>query len=274
MTKTFTLFAAMVLMFGAMVHAQQSVVADLPATAPAEIVIIGEIHDNPGHHLTQAHLVARWKPAAVVFEMLTPAQAKSAGGVDRDDQQAMALALEWEGSGWPDYALYHPIFAALGSAKIYGGALDRATVRRAFDEGAAAVFGAEASRFGLSSPLPTAEQAAREADQMAAHCNALPDEVLPGMVSAQRLRDAAFARTALTALRETGGPVVVITGSGHADKDRGIPASLAIAAPETTVFSLGQIESDLGAAPPFDRWIVTAPTPREDPCTAFAKPAP
>jgi uncharacterized iron-regulated protein len=273
MTKTFTLFSAVVLMFGSMAHAQQGVGADLPATAPADVVIIGEIHDNPAHHLTQADLVARWKPAAVVFEMLTPAQANAAADVDRGDQHAMARALQWEGSGWPDYDLYHPIFAALGSAPIYGAALDRATVRRAFDEGAAAVFGAGANRFGLTSPLPAGEQAAREADQMAAHCGALPSEMLPGMVAAQRLRDAAFARTALAALRETGGPVVVITGSGHADKNRGIPAALAIAAPDISVFSIGQIEGDPGEAPPFDRWIVTAPTPRDDPCAAFAKPA-
>lgn len=252
--------------------AQQVSVSDLPEAAPAQIVILGEIHDNPIHHLTQAALVARWAPSAVVFEMLTATQAKSVIGIDRQNLAAMEQALQWQGSGWPDYALYHPIFAASGSATLYGAALDRSDVRRAITDGAAAIFGPDAAQFGLSTALPTAEQTAREADQMSAHCDALPAEMLRGMVEAQRLRDAAFARTALTALDETGGPVVVITGSGHADRMRGIPAALAVAAPNVTVFSIGQIEGAAGYAPPFDRWIVTAPTPRQDPCAGFTKP--
>jgi uncharacterized iron-regulated protein len=263
---------AMVTSFGADAAAQQVSVAELPAAAPAGIVILGEIHDNPTHHLTQADLVARWAPKAIVFEMLTPAQAASAKGVDRKDKAAMEAALGWAGTGWPDYAMYHPIFAASGGARLYGAALDHDEVRRAVKVGAAAVFGDDAAKFGLAQPLSATEQAAREADQLRAHCGALPAEMLSGMVEAQRLRDAAFARTALTALQETGGPVVVITGSGHADRQRGIPAALAVAAPDLPVFSLGQIEGKPDDTPPFDRWIVTDVTPRDDPCAGFKKP--
>ncbi|QCO56726.1 hypothetical protein EOK75_12955 (plasmid) [Pseudorhodobacter turbinis] len=272
MTHAFRLILAICALWGGMACGQAVTPADLPATAPADIVIIGELHDNPLHHLTQAELVARWSPAALVFEMLTPAQAAASVGRDRQDAVAMADALAWGGTGWPDYSLYHPIFAASGAAQIYGAALDRSDVRRAMTQGAAAVFGAEAAGFGLDMPLPVAEQSAREADQMAAHCDALPPEMLPGMVAAQRLRDAAFARTALEALAETGGPVVVITGSGHADKQRGIPAALAKAAPQASLFSIGQTESDPGVDAPYDAWIISDPTPREDPCAAFAKP--
>lgn len=272
MRYTAIFLGLLVLGIGATASAQQVTVADLPAAVPAQIVILGEIHDNPTHHLTQAELVARWAPAALVFEMLTPAQAAGANGVNRRDAGAMAAALQWDGAGWPEYALYHPIFAASGDARLYGAALDRDDVRRAITEGAAAVFGADAAVFGLATPLPPEEQAAREADQMGAHCDALPAEMLTGMVEAQRLRDAAFAQMALTALRDTGGPVVIITGSGHADRERGIPAALAVAAPDEAVFSLGQVEGDASDDLPFDRWIVTAPTPRDDPCAAFAKP--
>lgn len=266
------LMATMALNFGVMAFAQPAKVADLPVHAPAQITIIGEIHDNPVHHLTQAELVARWAPTAIVFEMLTPTQAKAVDGIDRNDEKAMSAALKWAGTGWPDYRIYHPIFAASGAAQIYGSALDRAQVRRAIGEGAAAVFGPDATLFGLAEQLSDLEQSAREADQMAAHCDALPAEMLSGMVEAQRLRDASFGRTALAALKDTGGPVVVITGSGHADRVRGIPAALTVAAPEVTVFSIGQLEGYPGDAPPFDRWIITAPTPRKDPCATFAKP--
>lgn len=128
---------------------------------------------------------------------------------------------------------------------------------------------ADVARFGLDRPLPPAEQAAREARQMDAHCNAMPADMMPGMVMAQRLRDAALARAAARAFDETGGPVAVITGSGHADRRRGIPAALALARPDLSVLSVGQLEADPGPDAPFDLWIVTDSVDRDDPCAAF-----
>jgi uncharacterized iron-regulated protein len=269
--KTAAPFCAALLVCAGAAHADLVTLDDLPTAPPAQILILGEIHDNPNHHETQAALVQRWQPTALVFEMLTPAQAAAIGDTPRDNVARMAEMTGWATSGWPGYAMYHPIFAASGTAEIYGAALDRVDVRRAMTDGAGAVFGPDAALYGLASPLPAPEQALRETDQMTAHCNALPPEMLPGMVAAQRLRDAAFARTALQALEKTGGPVVVITGSGHADRARGIPAALGIAAPAITAFSLGQVEGDPGPDAPFDAWIVTAPTPRDDPCAAFTK---
>jgi uncharacterized iron-regulated protein len=91
------------------------------------------------------------------------------------------------------------------------------------------------------------------------------------MVEAQRLRDAAFSSTALAALENEGTPVVVITGTGHARRDWGMPAVLAIAAPEVRVVSIGQFEEETPAGDLFDRWFVSEPAPREDPCEAFAR---
>jgi uncharacterized iron-regulated protein len=246
---------------------------DFTRLPEAQIVILGEIHDNKSHHDNQALAIASIAPTALVFEMLGPAQAEAAAGVDTADMQGLEAALGWQGSGWPEFSLYHPLFTAAPEARLYGAALARDQVRRAFADGAATVFGNEAGRYGLTDALAPAEQAAREADQQAAHCNALPVETLPGMVAAQRLRDAAFARTALQALAETGGPVVVITGSGHADNLRGIPVALAAAAPQVTVLSVGQIEGD-GVVPDgtFDLWLRSQATPRGDPCAAFAQP--
>jgi hypothetical protein len=126
-------------------------------------------------------------------------------------------------------------------------------------------------RWGLALPLDDADQAAREAEQAMAHCNALPVDYLPWMVGVQRLRDANFAASALDALDETGGPVVVITGSGHARRDQGVPAALALAAPQVTVLTVGQLEGLPGMVPaaPYDLWVITPPIARPDPCAAF-----
>jgi uncharacterized iron-regulated protein len=240
---------------------------------PADVVILGEIHDNPEHHRNQALAVAALMPRALVFEMLTPEQAGKTPP-DRADANAMARAYGWQSSGWPAFSMYHPIFAAAPEARIYGGDLPPGEAQRAVSDGAAPVFGAEAARYGLTIRLAPEDQAAREAEQRDAHCNALPEELLAGMVEAQRLRDAALARAVVQALDETGGPVAVITGSGHARVDRGIPAVLDLVAPQARVLSVGQIEAPAAAQQPYDLWIVTGAIPRDDPCAAFAADPP
>jgi len=236
----------------------------------ADIVIIGEIHDNPSHHEAQAELIARMAPAAVAFEMLDPEQAATAARLGSDTgEAALGAALGWAESGWPDFSLYYPVFRAAEGAAIYGAALPRETVSAAFETGAGGAFGDGAARFGLEAALSEAEQETREAGQMAAHCDALPEEMLPGMVAAQRLRDAHFARVALDALEATGGPVALVTGNGHARIDWGVPAAVARAAPEVEVLSIGQLEAAPEGDPPYDLWRVTAPAERGDPCEAF-----
>ena len=248
------------------------VAAIWPACATAQagfdIVVLGEVHDNPAHHLTQAGIVAGLEPAAVVWEMLPPDAAARVAEVGTADAAALAAALGWEALGWPDFAIYHPVFVAAGDAVHLGAAVPETDVMRAYEAGAAAVFGEDAADFGLG-PLAPADRQAREAEQAAAHCDALPGEMLPGMVEVQRLRDAAFARTALAALDAHGGPVVVITGTGHARRDRGVPAAIAAARPEVTVWALGQFEAAPEAGAPFDAVAVADAPPRADPCAVF-----
>ncbi|MEI4473168.1 ChaN family lipoprotein [Frigidibacter sp. MR17.24] len=240
------------------------------ADAGAQVVLLGEIHDNPDHHRLQAAAVAAVRPAALVFEMLEPAQVAAAAGIARDDAPALSRAFSWQASGWPDFAMYAPIFAAAPGAALYAGGLPRDEVRRAVTDGAAAVFGAGAARFGLDRPLSVEAQIAAEDQQFRAHCEAMPRDMMAGMVEAQRLRDAALARAALQALDETGGPVVVIAGAGHAARDA-VPAALALAAPGLRPLSVGQTETDDPDAP-FDLWAQSPAPAREDPCASFAAP--
>ena len=239
------------------------------AARGSDLVLLGEVHDNPGHHDRQAAVLAALSPTAIVFEMISPAQAALVTPALAGDRSALAERLDWANSGWPDFEFYAPLFAFGAQVPIYGAHLDRAAARAAFDQGAAAVFAGDAARFGLSDPLPEDEQAAREAGQQAAHCGALPDHILPAFVEAQRLRDAALAEAALDALAAHGGPVAVITGNGHARRDWGIPALVARAAPGVSVFALGQFEAAPSGDVPFDLWAVSGPVDRPDPCAAF-----
>lgn len=238
------------------------------------MVFLGEQHDNPAHHRRQAEIVAELAPRALVFEMLTPEQAARVTPDVIAEESVLEANLGWNASGWPDFAMYYPIFAAAPAAAYFGAALPREEARRVMDDGVVAVFGDAAPRFGLDRPLPAAQQAEREGLQMAAHCNAMPPEMLPMMVNIQRLRDARLAQEALRALDQTGGPVVVITGNGHARLDWGAPAALGLAAPEVRVTAFGQGEVSFGAPDGgFDLVEVTADVARGDPCDAFAAPA-
>ncbi|MDF1728477.1 MAG: ChaN family lipoprotein [Sulfitobacter sp.] len=253
-------------------HAAPLAADQMAAMRAADIVILGEIHDNGAHHLLQAEIVKTLAPAAIVFEMLSPEQAELIDAAAMSDIAGLGDLIGWEASGWPDFALYGPLFEAIGTARVVGAALPRDEVRRAFQEGAASPFGPDAVDFGLTVPLAADQQEVREEMQFTAHCAAMPRDLMGGMVEAQRLRDAHFARTALRAVKNHGTPVVVITGNGHARRDWGIPAILGLAAPDLQVFSLGLLEAPASPSDPrFDASIVTDPAPRGDPCAALSQ---
>ncbi|MFO1209191.1 MAG: ChaN family lipoprotein [Amaricoccus sp.] len=247
----------------------------ISAARRADIVVLGEVHDNPVHHANQAAVVKALHPAALVFEMFPQAaedqiNALRAEGAGRD---ALAQALDWQGTGWPDFAFYAEILEAAPKARVFGAGQPIADVRRAMVEGAAGVFGPDADAYGLDKPLGAAEEAAREADLAAAHCGKLPAASLPGMVEAQRFRDAGLADAALWARTMTGdGKVVVIAGSGHADRRRGVPAMLAEAAPDVKVLAVGQLEPGDDGGDAFDALMVAPAPARSDPCAGLPAP--
>ncbi|WP_417524304.1 ChaN family lipoprotein [Marinovum sp.] len=231
--------------------------------------VLGEVHDNPAHHAEQARRVAEIAPEALVFEMLTEDQAARVTPELRDDAEVLETALGWAESGWPDFAMYYPIFAAAPQARIYGAAVPREAAQAAMRDGHEVAFGPDAGRYGLTEALSAEEQAQREALQQVAHCDALPEEMLPMMVSVQRLRDAALARAVVQALDQTGGPVAVITGNGHARRDWGLPKVLERVAPEARVFVLMQGEGDVVPEGGHDEVVFAPPVERDDPCATF-----
>jgi uncharacterized iron-regulated protein len=256
--------------------------ADLAARARrADLVVIGEMHDDPAHQAMQAALIAAIRAPAAAFEMAPRAAESSLADLRAAPDDARRVAARWD-----DYAPWHgPIAALSPDAPVIGAGLARADLRGAMTGGAASVFDGDADAFGLSAPPPPAMQAAMEAEQIEAHCNALPIQMAPGMVEAQRLRDAAFAAALLRA-HDVGAPAVLVTGNGHARRDRGSPVYLHAAAPDLSLLVIGQVNRPAtgdwraalapwqdGAAPVFDIMILSdAPSGRGDPCDAFRTP--
>ena len=243
----------------------------------ADVIILGEVHDNPEHHANQAWTVRELAPSAVVFEMLkrsdeTPIRMHLDKG---GDWAGIADVVGWDKSGWPDWSMYQPIFESLNrGGVIAGGGIPRSVVRRVMAEPAAELIDDARFRPILERALAPALRAELEAEMVESHCGHLPPEMAPMMVAAQRLRDASLASAVLMVSEKWSGKIVVITGNGHARKDRGVPAFLAEVAPHLRVVSVGQLETEAGLPPraeAFDIVWLTAPHPRPDPCEQLRK---
>jgi len=253
--------------------------AVLDRLAGVDVVIAGELHDNRLHHAIQAWLVRAVRPKGLAFEMIPEAaeEAIAAHLAEGGAPGEIGPLIGWDDLGWPDWALYRPIFEAAPGAVVTGGGVARRDLMAAIRQGAAAAARDPALAEILANPLQAAEQARLEVEMIAAHCDKLPAEAAPGMVEAQRLRDARFAAATLRALDTGRGPVVLITGNGHARTDHGVPVYLNALRPGLAVVSIGLIEMAPETMPtdaeiaemPYDIVWLTPPEPREDPCLAF-----
>lgn len=259
----------------------------------AGAVLLGEIHVNPEHHELQAviirSLAAGGPGPAVVFEMLESDQQGEidAAMLDRGVQaETIADVTGFRDSGW-DWDLYGPLIETTLDLDLplVAGNAPRALVRAAATGTDSALTDADRRRLGLDTALPGPANEALLEEIIEGHCGHLPPEMAPGLVAAQRLRDATMADAMILA-REAGAggrprQTVLIAGSGHVRHDYGVPHYLAARSPETAVLAVSMTEVVDGvdnpaaylpgdaAEPVFDVLWFTTRTQREDPCEAF-----
>ncbi|HTR57944.1 MAG TPA: ChaN family lipoprotein [Casimicrobiaceae bacterium] len=270
---------------------ESSLAADL---ASARYRLLGEVHDNAAHHAIRARLILAIaatgaRPALVMEqfdldrdEALIAAQAAGANA----ERLADAGRLDRKGWQWP---MHKPIVeAALAQhLPIRAGNLSRAQLREEeqsiVDDGAKAIGYA---RFHAARWTDAQAEALR-ADIVESHCGMAPESVVPRIVLAQRLRDAAMAQALADAATASG--AILIAGNGHVRSDLGVPVYLhAPGLPDAGApsLSVGLIEVDdddarardfprqvVAAHPGFDYLWFTPPAAREDPCANFRMPA-
>jgi uncharacterized iron-regulated protein len=184
-----------------------------------DILLIGETHDHPEHHQIQAQVIRSFKPKSVAFEMLNQSQQSALNHLPETSKNDWGGLLQWTQRGWPDFALYAPVFEAAVTldAHLIAAHPDRSVLKplmlgSALDDQLRA-------DLSLDHPLPAQAQKSLEAEIIRAHCGHAPSSMISPMVEAQRLKDAWMAR----ALIEAPKPVVLIVGRGHTRPDRGIP---------------------------------------------------
>src|SRR5881409_3634707 len=225
------------------------------AVSAARFALLGERHDHPEHHEFQAWLLRRMlesgRRPAVAFEMLDTTQAPALArhlATSPHDAAGLGDAVGWRASGWPAWRLYQPIAeTALAAGLPIVAANLPATAARAVARGdLGALDPALVRRHALDRPAPA--QAALEEEIRAAHCSALPDTLVPGMVTAQRARDAEMAERLVAGQRDG---AVLIAGAGHVRTDA-VPRALALLAPEARVVSVAWVEVADGWTTPAD----------------------
>ena len=268
----------------------------IDALATSEFVLLGERHDHPDHHALQARivtaLVARGRRPAVAFEMLdaddAPAIAAALADTNEDGAaraEALRSAVRWDESGWPDWALYAPVFEAALAAElpIVPANLAPAEVRALRRGGADALTPARRAELGLDEPLDPETFRALAEQIREAHCGHAPaDAALGRMVDIQRAWNAQLALALVTAAgagtgRSAGDHgAVLIAGAEHVRHDRGVPRRLAALAPDSRVTALAFVEidpADPSAGPdresPFDFVWLTPRLDLEDPCDKY-----
>ena len=241
----------------------------------ARFVILGEVHDNPAHHLLQNEIVAAMLGAgrrpALAMEQFDHENQPSLDAArvrgERDPERlADAGRLDRKGWRWPDYKPLVEL-AAANDLPLVAANLSREDARALMNSGLPA------------QDLPAVSPAQREAleeDIIEGHCGIRPAAaILSGMVEAQRARDARMAQT----LERAGEPgAVLIAGAGHARRDRGVPSYLPPALQEK-LLSIGLVEVAPDGTAPRPRYAATYDfvwfTPRatrDDPCRNLALP--
>ncbi len=252
-------------------------------------ILLGETHDNHVHH--QRHLqvlkwltVAKQKPALVMeqFDIEHQAAIDDAIAAGKNAESiADAGRLNRRGWQWPQY---QPLVATAlaNNTPLVAANLSRQDARNVFAKGFSAI-PAYALPVDFAPRLFDATwNAARHASVVAtmvdSHCGQLPAERAPGMVNAQRARDAVMSHAMLTH-QKIG--AVLVAGRGHVRQDTGVPLYIKQLERLAKVISIGFVEvapdkntpdayselrSTETSVAPFDYVWFSARQERKDPC--------
>lgn len=250
------------------------------ALAGADIVLLGEIHDNARHHRLQARMIewtAAGRPSGVVLEMLGPEQADALAAwrqAPAPDPSDLGPAVGWEETGWPDWSLYQPVAEAALAAGIdlHAGAPGRDELRRVVRAGLQTLGDDGLARLGLDRDLPASARQRLNERLEQAHCGITDHLPVERMIDAQRLRDATMSRALLDVHARTGS-AILIAGNAHVRRDYGVPRYIEQLAGDLEVVTVGlvpakDLAADADGAPDhpassaFDfAWFTRATTP-------------
>ena len=196
--------------------------------AGSRFVILGEVHINPDHHRLQREilraLVDAGRRPAVVFEMFDLEQqpvVERAREERPHDASHLAEVTDFGAKGW-DWTLYRPLVAETleHDLPLVAGNLSRDSARAVVKDGLGVLGEERLHSLALAEPLEPGVRHQLQDEIVEAHCGHLPRDLAPGMVDAQRARDAVMAEQMA---RHVERGAVLIAGAGHGRKDVAVP---------------------------------------------------
>ena len=261
------------------------------------LVLLGEVHDNPQHHLVREDILwPRWDSGAptdglrpgAVFEHIRADQKPL---VERFYEQAAASRrlstasdllkeLGWKDSGWPPAEIFEPLYAGALWAKmpVLPGDPVRARIRTLSRGDRSVLSEAEQALIKTGEDMPQPLLEALNEELVASHCGVMPASAFANMNIAQRFRDAHQAR-ALVDAAQANGSAFLLGGNGHVRNDRAVPWYVRRMAPGRKLISVmllevtpgenhaaGYLSRDPDGKVATDYVLFTPRTERPDPC--------
>ncbi len=189
----------------------------LDTLLPADVLILGEQHDIAEHQQIEQQVIAllasRGALAAVALEM-ADVGTSTATLKPRSTEEQAQQALRWDDKGWP-WAAYGPAVMAAVRAGIpvLGANLPRAQMQGSMADSK------------LDAQLAEPALKAQQQSIRIGHCNLLPESQIAPMTRIQIAKDITMAN-ALAQAALPGKTVVLLAGSGHANRQLGVPQHL------------------------------------------------
>lgn len=254
----------------------------------ANVLLLGETHDNRQHHDNQEKLLKALvesgaRPALMMEQFdaeSQPALDQALAGDNRDDVLNDVISLV----KFADWQPYRSLlaFAVDNKLPVIAANISSQHLQPVIWFGYSAYDADKLKRLAVEEVWSENRQNYLVNHMGGAHCGELRDELRAGLSRSQRLRDALMADSAVSSI---GRGVVAIVGRDHARRDVGLPLYFAARDPSARVFSIGFVEvspkvidpnayeagSATGEAP-FDVIWFSPRVERANPCANFGKP--
>lgn len=253
--------------------------------AVSDYLLLGETHDNPKHHQGQAWAIAQLagvqRSAVVAFEMISEQQGKVITGKQYDSTESLIAGLNHIKTNWEYQRLYADIFAETLKADyaVLPANFDRQEIMQFARKGEAEL-PPKIKKMLDEKPLPAEQVAASRKEIEGSHCGMINEEMTVAMMLVQRAKDARMAQALIASDKVMAR--VLVAGSGHVRKDRGVPFYLPTNGEQKKVLTIAWAEVQPEAIDanayaehwgaqqlPFDYVWFTPRVDRPDPCEQF-----
>lgn len=243
----------------------------------ADLILLGETHDNRTHHLLEImitqHLITTDWLKQLSLEMLTPQQKANANQIYHlNHNQALPYNLTldelktaflWSDYGWP----WEDYYQVLAAAQTHAIPIEPANINK---QQIMSIYQGADTSVALK---PNATQTAALIDSIVdSHCGQIDKKQAVPMVNIQLAKDQAMANS--LSKKTTG--ALLIAGAFHVRKDLSVPLHLQSTNSSKNILVIGMVEKtdeemteDFSSR--YDIVIFTQPQKRDDPCDVFNK---